>query len=156
MIRLTCKCKYCKDYEPFKCHECLGTGKTVMVFEYDGKFEQYYNTENKDLHFWYDGIEGFIFNEPLKKLNPLYLEVVEEQECPECEGSGEFEDDEVEDDFYKMIDCPNCTDGKIEVVTGFYIFGSKKEYDQDLIFKGIEKATEAISEAITGEQKESE
>ena len=137
-IRLTCKCKYCKDYEPFKCHECLGTGKTVMEFEWSKVMSFYYSESlkisvqppnNIRQTFWIMDSSGKDITE---SRNPLFLEVVEEQECPECEGKSiqplSFRKSGLLPLTMGMPKCKNCTDGKIEVVTQFTVFGSKDEY----------------------------
>ena len=154
-LRLTSKCLLCDGTywdEEIKRHCQAGCdeGKTVMVLKKDGVY--YYEQSASMI----DGcryeinlsIESFsiiriqtIINpgereDITESLNILYLEVVEEQECPECEGSGWFyhahnADKPLEGGKYAGK-CKNCTDGKVEVVTGKYLF-NPNEYDERII-----------------------
>ena len=137
MIRLYCKCSVCKGRKKLgfdaECHYCNGTGKTVMVFKsvdsQESVLSETYpeiNGKHKLVRYgWsYDVYDENNTSMHLNKsLNPLYLEVIDLQECPECEGK----------EIYQYIDqanmkdrvCPNCTDGKVEKIVGKYIFNPK-------------------------------
>ena len=143
MIRLTCKCSECDgtgritdksiDTLESPCPNChnkenseinRGTGKTVIEFKYEGVEGQYTDSDHILYHFRLTGNGIRIFSldnktDITESLNPLYLEVIEEKECPICNGVPFSQ--QIDEKLVK-IPCPNCTDGKVEVVTGKYIF----------------------------------
>ena len=114
-----------------KCKNCEN-GKTVMVLQWN-KHNYEYRPDNEGsiklyiLRFEPDGSlfictfdkDGKYIDNVTESLslNILYYEKVEEQECPECEHEGM-----VDVRPGKQQPCDNCTDGKVEVVTGKYIF----------------------------------
>ena len=150
MIKLTSKCSECDETGFYQnilpketCKNCNGSGKTVLEF----RFEE---SNNAAIHYsqidgsnklilWIRELKWRLYQLTYKSI-PLFLVFNEEQECPECKGRGSFmgeptgvnKYDEISHSYTK---CPNCTEGKVEVVTGFYVFGSKKEYDEKIFDK---------------------
>jgi len=150
-ILLTCKCSECdggvihKWNGKFKkayrrtCKSCNG-GKTVMVFDIQRFsndkmiFDHETGKSNPIEREWY---RLFLNKLPFriihsdgrkdvtKSINPLYLETIEQQECPDCGGMG-YNIEQV-GDAKGSLPC-HCTEGKIEVVTQFTVFGSKEEW----------------------------
>ncbi len=69
----------------------------------------------------------------IDSLNPTHLEVIELIECPECHGKLTVKIDS----SLVYVECKTCKAGKIEVVTQFTVFGSKEEYDRDIVSKQL-------------------
>ena len=78
-----------------------------------------------------------------KEMNPLYLEHITLEDCPECEGTGRgmltIHNRDGTGTKVPMIhdlpdtdmNCKNCTDGKVETLTQKVLF-NPKEYDKDI------------------------
>ena len=156
-IILTCKCSECKgegtnkkitlvthNSRNFKdCEKCKGSGKTVMEFEsvdnHESVLSETYSEINGKHRLIRHGWNYDVYDENKtslrlnKSINPLFLEFIEEQECPECDGSG-MEKVMIPQ---RQPKCKNCTDGKVEVVTFTGFFGDMKEYDKALIVRGM-------------------
>ena len=60
-----------------------------------------------------------------KKVNPLYLEFITQEECPHCKGSGAIADKAKPKYSSEGKICPKCTDGRVEKITGKYTFNPK-------------------------------
>ena len=117
------------------CPDCDGKGYTNETMELWEKSDEYIVGENIS---WFesnkkDFLETSISEDSVvipnsillhitrgKKLapNPQYIEFITIEECPECRGDWK---DDIIATGERMI-CPSCNKGKIEVVTGKYIF----------------------------------
>ena len=140
MIRLTCKCSECEKHSDIwndsnKCENCNGSGKTVTEFKYEGVEGQYTDSDHILYHFRLTGNGIRIFGldnktDITESINPLFLEVIEEQECPECDGVGRGSP--------AFARCINCTaSGRVELVTFTGFFGDMKEYDENMRAEGF-------------------
>lgn len=140
--------------------DCKGKGGGYCKCDMDKTMEFDEVTDNEGLY-WFQSEKGYkiphglpiIVNSPYKapKLNPKYIEIIEEQECPECDGFGN-KDGEI------CTDCKPTGVGvktKIEVVTSWTVFNkSKKEYDEKVIsdaYLKIEKFNENLGFKDTSE-----
>ena len=159
-IKLYCLCNKCEgigknvtdnldgillsDDKP--CPNCEN-GKTVMVFEWNESIEIWLEIgaeypysvnilKNGEIEI-YDSTGD---NEVTESLNILYYEKVEEQECPECKGDGRtLKEGKDSIHAWAIGKCPNCSSGKIEVVTFTGFFGSKKEHDDEAYYRGFKQ-----------------
>lgn len=129
----------------------------TMEFKPDKTGDAYYCQKQSKKGWYY--LKADFFNEPfievwesrektlvpsssVEDLNPQYIEFITVKKCPECEGEKTFMDINDEGLKYEVkVDCQECQDGKVEVVTFFGVFKkSKKESDDDLINKIVNTA----------------
>lgn len=106
------------------------------------------------IRLWNEGIEicydkSIRLRNITEQLHPISLEVIEEKECPECEGLGYYSDVREEDrsgnPIQEQVQCEPCYGtGKIEEVTSTTFFGDMKERDEEIFKKGEEHAYEMV------------
>ena len=101
----------------------------ILRFEPDGSL--FICTFDKD---------GKYIDNVSESLHPLYLEFITQEECPECEDGKIkkaiktkifFGDDSHVEELLELVDCENCTDGRVETLTQKVLF-KPDEYDEKI------------------------
>jgi len=157
-IYLYCKCEICDGKGEIQldvefngiesdmvqiCNQCEN-GKTVMEFEYEDsdaiciRYDQVGG--DNILTLYIPRFKCILYDsggEAVSNFNPFYLEIIEEQECPECKGKNQVKyyygkSSTMPKGSFRYVSCENCFGGKIEVVTFTGFFGDMKEYDEKI------------------------
>ncbi len=147
-------------YKEEQCPDCT-EGYTIEIMQFNRTKEDGFGSQlewisNGEYQLWYDNerAEWWIFEKDKygqlskrceHKLHPISLEVIEEKECPECDGFGNK-------DGGICTNCESTGEGvktKIEEVTSTTFFGSMKERDAEIVQKGRSQLASELQDMDT-------